>query len=366
MANKNLPKLLFITEAIRRDIQLPLKNFRDFEIVHLYLDAPYGDMTKKDLAGCKRVKMDELLDAIVGQKPDIIQGVEPFGSKIGLKLSYISYLAKRKTGAKLVCPVFENRPIKERFNLVQRIVLRFFCPRFFKSCDRIFALKHGAVENIRFYSKRAKVKTGILWGVWGVDTDFFAPKGEKDENLIVYIGRWVSEKGIMYRLEGFRGALNKIPKLKLNLVGQGPLEEAMRCYVRDNVITDAVRFLGFAKSSALPGYFSRASLACYPSVKTRRWEEQVGTVNFQALSCGTPVLTTRGGAIEEYIKDGEGAILVEEKSAKSIEQAIIKFFSDQDLKKKLTARAREYAKKYDIKRGVEQAEKELQDVLRED
>lgn len=359
----NLPKLVLITEAIRRDIQAPLKNFKKFRIVHFYLKAPYGDMAKADLAGCKQIEIGNLLNAIVSEKPDIIQGVEPFGSKIGFRLSYISLQAKKKTGAKLVCPVFENRPIQERYTTAQRIALRLFCPKFFKSCNRVFALNDGAVKNVLSYCKKAKLKTGIIWGVWGVDTDLFKPIQSKEKKLIIYVGRWVREKGVMYLLEGFRGALNKVPGLKLNLVGQGPLEQEMKRYVEDNVISDAVRFVGFAKNEDLPKLFSKSSLLVYPSFKTRLWEEQVGTVNLQALSCGTPVLTTKSGAIPEYISEGEGAMLVQEKSAKALQDAIIKFFANDQFRSDLTARSREYAKKYDIKKEIKQAEDELQRIL---
>ncbi len=359
-----LPKLIFITESIRRDIQAPLQNFKRFEIVHFYLNAPYGDMSESDLRGCRKVEIGSLLSEIVAEQPDIIQGVEPFGSRLGLRLSRISQIAKKRTKAKLVCPVFENRPIKERFSTLQRIVLRLFCPGFFRSCDMIFALNSGAVRNIKYYARSAKIITGLPWGIWGVDTKTFRPMGKKTKNQIVFIGRWVKEKGIMFLLEAFRGAKNKIPSLTLNLIGQGPLEEAMRNYVKDNIIS-SVNFIGFAKSDALTRYFARAELSVYPSITTERWEEQVGTVNLQSLSCSTPVLTTKSGAIPEYIKEGEGAILVRERSARELEEAIVHFFQDEVFREKLTKSAREYAMKYDIKKEIKEAEKYLEEILSE-
>jgi len=363
MAEK-LPKLVLITEAIRRDIQAPIKNFKRFEVIHFYLNAPYGDMSEGDLKGCRKVEINDLLSEITAEQPDIIQGVEPFGSRLGLKLSRISQIAQKRTKAKLVCPVFENRPIKKRFSAIQRIVLRLFCPGFFRSCDMIFALNSGAVKNVKYYAPSAKIVTGLPWGIWGVDTQMFRPMGKKTKNQIVFVGRWVKEKGIMFLLEAFRGAKNKIPSLTLNLIGQGPLEEAMRKYVKDNLIS-SVNFIGFAKNDALTRYFARAELSVYPSIKTERWEEQVGTVNLQSLACGTPVLTTYSGAIPEYIKEGEGAILVSERSAKELEEAIVHFFKDEIFREKLTKSAREYAKKYDIKKEIEEAEKYLEEILSE-
>jgi len=362
---KNKPKIVFITESIRRDIQMPLKKIRDFDVVHFYLKAPYSDMSEADLKDCRKVKIGELLDAIVQEKPDIIQGVEPFGSKLGLRLSHISLQAKLKTNAKLITPVFENRLIRERYSIIQRVVLRLFCPKFFSSCDAIMALNSGALRNVRYYFKGAKIKTGILWGVWGVDLSFFSPASKKQKNQISYVGRWVEEKGIMYLLEGFRQATREISDLKLKFVGQGPLEREMRKFISNYGLSDKVEFVGFAPNEQLPKYFSEAELVAYPSITTKTWEEQVGTVNMQALACGTPVLTTLSGAIPEFIKNGEGAILVDEKDAQAIANAIIKFFKNEDLRKNLTSKARQWARKYDINDGIRQAEEFLNEIITE-
>jgi len=359
------PKVVFVSESIRRDSHVPLRYLKKFQVVHLFLKAPYGDMDKKDFAGSRQVELKNMLKEIIAEKPDIIQGVEPFGSRLSLKLSYICLKAKRKTKAKLVVPVLENRPIEERFSAFQRAVLRLFCPVYFREADRVVALNRGAVQDIRRYFKKAKIVKGIIWGVWGVDLNLFKPSGDKEKGLIVYVGRIVFEKGLKYLLEGFKIASSKIPFIHLDLIGQGDFERELRQFVLENKLQDKVNFVGVVKNKDVPRYLARAELCVYPSITTKKWEEQVGTVNFQALSCGTPVLTTRSGAIPEYIKDGEAAILVKEKSARDIAKALIKFFSDARLAKKLTSQARETAKKYDIKKEIAKAEKLFIEVLNE-
>ena len=122
------PKVIFISESIRRDSHLPLRFVRSLEVKHFYLSAPYGDMGRDDFKGAEKVALGDLPRRIAEEKPAVIQGVEPFGSRLALKLSFISLRAKRATGAKLIVPVLENRPVSERFNLLQRVVLRLFCP----------------------------------------------------------------------------------------------------------------------------------------------------------------------------------------------------------------------------------------------
>ena len=358
------PKIVFVSEAIRRDNHAPLKLFNRFEIVHFYLKVDFK-MSEDDLRGARRVALTDLYKKIVAEKPDIIQGAEPFGSRLAFYLAIVCKKAAKKTGAKLIIPVFENRPIKERFNFIQRAALRIFCPTYFKRATMI-ALNSGASRNIKYYFARARIIEGLVWGVWGVDLDFFHPSAKKIHGQIVYVGRLVEEKGLKYLVEGFAASAAKLPYLKLNLVGKGDFEGDLRQMVKNLKIEKKVRFVGPVENTQLPQYFCEAELSIYPSITTKRWEEQVGTVNLQALSCGTPVLTTKSGAIPEYITDGEGAIIVDEKDSAAIAQAILKFYKDGKLRAKLSSEAREKASKYDIKKEVEKAQSILEQLLDEE
>ena len=350
-------KIVFISEAIRRDSHAPLRFFDRFEVLHFYLRAPYSDMTESDFRGSRQVKLENLLDEIIRAKPDVIQGAEPFGSRLAYRLSQITLKAAQKTGAKLVVPIFENRPISQRFNLAQRAALWFLCPKLFRRADAVVVLNYGAQQNVLGYYKNAKVETGIIWGVWGVDLDLFKPVGPKKRGQIVFVGRLVEDKGLKYLVEGFIKASKKISYISLCLVGQGDYEREIRAMVKTAGVANRVEFAGVVPNVEVPKYLSQAELSVYPSITQKRWEEQVGTVNFQAMACGAVALTTKSGAIPEYIKDGQGAILVPERDANAIARAIEKFYSDAGYRKKLQAATRLTAKEYDIKEEIEKAQK---------
>lgn len=358
------PKIIFISESIRRDSHAPMRFFKELEVVHLYLNAPYGDMSQDDLEGARQVKIENLLQELIAEKPDIIQGAEPFGSRLSLKLANICLKACQKTGAKLVVPILENRPLSERFNLVQRAVLRAFCPGYFKFASAVVVLNKGAKVNVKAYAKNAKIIEGIVWGVWGVDTDLFKKIAEKEKNSLIYVGRLVEDKGLKYMLEGFAKSCEKISDLKLRLAGRGDYEEQMRSFIKERNLESNVEFLGLVKNTDLPKYFSKAELCIYPSITMKRWEEQVGTVNFQAMACETPVVTTKSGAIPEYIKDGEGAFLVKEKSAEAISVAVLDYFSDRKRMLEVQKRARNFVMRYDIRSEIAKAEKLLLEIIK--
>jgi glycosyltransferase involved in cell wall biosynthesis len=353
-------KIVFISEAIRNDCHAPLRLIKDFEVVHFYLRAPYGDMSAEDLKGAKQVDIDDLTEMIVKEKPAFIQGAEPFGSRLSYRLAKISLAASRKTGAKLIIPVLENRPIDQRFNFPQRVALKLLCPKLFNHAAAIICLNKGARRNVRYYSREARVVTDIAWGVWGVNMNLFEPAGPKQENLILYVGRLIEDKGLRYLIEGFALAKKSLPALKLVFIGNGPLAEELKDWAQSHGICESVEFKGTVKNTDLPQYYSKAQLTVYPSITLKRWEEQIGTVNLQSMACGTPVLTTRSGAIPEYITDGEGAMLIEERSSDAIAKSIEKYFTDDVFREKLQSLARPYVAKYDIKKEIAKAE----DLLR--
>lgn len=363
------PKLLLISESLRRDIQEPLKYFDRFEVKHFFLKAPYGDYTKEDIAkdeSLQEVQIEQLVEEIGKFKPDVLQGVEPFGSRLAFKLATkVFEYAKDNRQTKLIIPVLENRPIKERFSLPQRIALRAFVPRYFRRADLFFALNTGAVTNIQSYSRSANIVEGVIWGVWGVDTEFFKPVALKKDNTIIYLGRFVREKGIEYLLDGFKSAQSKLPDIKLNFYGKGELEQIIRDFAKINGLEDNISVKGYVDFKILPRIISQASLTVYPSITVKKWEEQIGTVNLQSLACSTPVISTKSGAIPEYLKDGEGAILVEEKSAEAIARAIVSYFSDKKLQDQLIDKARKFVLQYDVRETVIKSQKILFDLLDE-
>jgi glycosyltransferase involved in cell wall biosynthesis len=79
--------------------------------------------------------------------------------------------------------------------------------------------------------------------------------------------------------------------------------------------TDNVRFIGHVSDDDLPAVYAGASVLCYPSLM-----EGFGLPVLEAMSHGTPVVTSRGTATEEVA--GGAAVLVDPHSVDSIADGI--------------------------------------------
>ena len=82
--------------------------------------------------------------------------------------------------------------------------------------------------------------------------------------------------------------------------------------------------------------------------------------NIQAMACGIPVISTRSGAIPEYVPDGVAGVLVPERDPEALAEAILQLLSDESLRRKMGEAGRAYAvEHYDARKNVEKAEDQL-------
>lgn len=363
MASK--PVLAFVTEAIRRDIHEPLRHFKDFEIVHFYFKAPYGDIGTKELEGgaVRAIKFDNarhLYRKLTRLAPAVIQGAEPYASKKALIFSFAAQKAARKVGAKFIFPMLENRPPHTRFGVLSplvKLILRLYC----KKTDLIFVLNKGAQKNLLDVGVEKKKIVRALWGVWGVDTELFSPQKNGKEPkwqipVILYVGRLVEEKGIADILNAYEKVIDITPA-HLVFVGTGPMECEVEKYRAGNRKKGKITLLGLRQQTDLPPLFRAATVSVYPSRTVPKWEEQVGTVNLQALACGTPVVSAQSGAIPEYIINGKIGLLVPEKDPSALAKSLLTIINNKKRAKELSRAGRKYAlAHYDSRKNIKRGE----------
>jgi glycosyltransferase involved in cell wall biosynthesis len=125
-------------------------------------------------------------------------------------------------------------------------------------------------------------------------------------NYVVYLGRLSSEKGVWTLVRAFE--VLKDPLLKI--AGTGPLEIALKSYVREKGIKN-VEFVGF-KSGLEKMELLRGSLF---SVVPSEWYETFALVALEAYAAGKPVLGSNLGSLPYVIENGRSGLLFEPANA---------------------------------------------------
>nr|MBC7244583.1 glycosyltransferase family 4 protein [Chloroflexota bacterium] len=225
-------------------------------------------------------------------KPAIVHAeAEPHS----LTLALLACL-KPRFGYRLVAFTWENRFLKGRGPLrwLERFTLR--------RVDWMIAGNKGAVDVVRWRGYAGSVTVIPQVGLNPAHYEAALPHPALSINSfrIGFVGRLVSEKGVMDLFEAF------IPLAQyavLILIGEGPLRALIQERAAAAGIADRVHCLGFVAYSEMPAYLKSLEVLVLPSRTMPFWMEQFGHVLAEAMLAGTPVIGSDSGAIPEVIGD---------------------------------------------------------------
>jgi glycosyltransferase involved in cell wall biosynthesis len=163
----------------------------------------------------------------------------------------------------------------------------------------------------------------------------------------LYIGRLSKEKGLHTLLEAWK----RLPKLcSLDIVGDGPQkkeleEEAQRCGLA------AIQFRGQLSHTESLAAMKRTSFLILPS----EWYEGFPMTIAESFACGTPIICSKLGAMEEIVDDSRTGLHFtpgdSEDLARKIEWA---FAHPSELATMGRAARREYEARYSSERSYTQ------------
>jgi glycosyltransferase involved in cell wall biosynthesis len=106
----------------------------------------------------------------------------------------------------------------------------------------------------------------------------------------LFIGRLTEEKGIDVLCRAWRELGSTIP---LKIVGDGPLKSSVQSL-------NGIEYLGQCPRPQVLGLLQQAAFLVVPSL----WYEGFPMVIVEALACGTPVIASALGSMNELVEDG--------------------------------------------------------------
>lgn len=192
---------------------------------------------------------------------------------------------------------------------------------------------HAFVPNDRqvaFAQKLGFNKQSILTGIYCCDTDYFSTlyyehimnRAEWPKNIL-FLGRYVDEKGFIELQEAFIRFDKKNPEQEWNLLlcGKGPLS-----VIKHPKIID----LGFVQPKDLKDIIKKVSFFILPSKF-----EPYGVVLHEMSVAGIPIVASKYcGASDDFLEDGRNGFLLPTVTASDIVDAFEKILnlSPQNLK----------------------------------
>ena len=132
-----------------------------------------------------------------------------------------------------------------------------------------------------------------------------------DAEVVTYVGRLVAEKGLRELLEAYRTLSVARPRLRLVLVGEGPMREEIVSRLAGDPSLQ-VTLAGAQPPAEVARWMAASDLVTLPS-----YSEGHPNVLVEALACGRPVVATPVGGIPEVV-DADSGILVPARDAAAL------------------------------------------------
>lgn len=147
-----------------------------------------------------------------------------------------------------------------------------------------------------------------------------------DERLVFYVGRLVHEKGVQVLLDAAPMILQKHPKTKFIITGEGPVKESLKEKARHLGVDHSVFFTGFVDDFTRNQLYSHASVAVFPSLY-----EPFGIVALEAMAAGTPLVVADTGGLGEIVTHEVNGLKCYPESPTSLADQVSRLLEDEDL-----------------------------------
>lgn len=224
---------------------------------------------------------------------------------------------------------FEKSFLKKLFKLIDQFLLRYTdCTICVAESDYNDGLNAAIVKK----EKAIVIHNGIdVTKFTNIDnkSDYkIKLKSDEDTLIIGSIGRLHHQKGYEYLINASKEILNKFPKVKFVLIGDGELRNDLEISAKKNGVYNSFVFLG--NQTEIPKLLAQFDLFVLPSL----WEG-LPIVLLEAMSAKKPIVATDVNGTAELIENEVDGILVPPKDSDALTSALLRLLNDKRLSMKL-------------------------------
>ncbi len=154
--------------------------------------------------------------------------------------------------------------------------------------------------------------------------------------LLLSVARLVEKKGLSYLLQACRRLLDQGYDFDCRIVGDGPLRPILEKQIRDLALTDHVKLWGAETHERVIEMFQQATLVALPCVVASDGDRDgIPNALVESLYMGVPVVSTPVSGVPELIHSEENGLLVPERDADSLANAIARLLDHPYLRERL-------------------------------
>ena len=242
----------------------------------------------------------------------------------------------------------------------KEVIYKFFFKLFIRlnaSKAKMARVMNSQISNFLIKTGVPKEKIVYIPAIY-VDLDIFKPTDSLKEYDLIFIGRLEKNKGISLLLEAVSKLKVKSRKLKVLIVGDGPLLASLKFKVKSEKLENDITFHGYAKdSNEIAELINKSKILIMPS-----YNEGGPRVIIEALACGVPVLATSVGIVPDLLKNGLGGEIISWE-ADDIAQRVSGLLNNPDKYQKYSHSGPEIAGQFERKTAIKNYAEKLQALI---
>lgn len=173
-----------------------------------------------------------------------------------------------------------------------------------------------------------------------------------DDYVLTYVAEIIDNKNQMMLLNALEAIRKTVPNAKLVLIGPEHDGGSLRKAIENRGLQNDVFLLGWR--SDVPTLLHLADVYVASSKS-----EGLGLNLIEAMACNLPVIATNNRGHAEIVKHGSNGFEVDINDSKAMADYVLKLYSDENLRKRITERAQLDIEKF----GTEEAIMELVDMV---
>lgn len=281
---------------------------------------------------------DEVIDAELAKGYDILHVHEPLIPMAGRQI------LMRARGKTVRVGTFHAALPGNRLGKSLVTTYKTYARAVMPHLDAITAVSPAAIGYIRDFTDLT-----INYVPNGIELNHYKPrKVERDENMILFIGRLEKRKGARQAIKAFVELKKQKPAAVLKIAGDGPLRKSLEQYVETENIED-VEFLGFIDDETKLDLLSRCGIYTSPAL----YGESFGIVLAEAMAMQAPLVAHPNDGYRWVMQDTGRLSLVDCEDPAAYAERMQLMMEDEALRKLWQNWACEHVKRFDYEKVVD-------------
>jgi glycosyltransferase involved in cell wall biosynthesis len=202
-------------------------------------------------------------------------------------------------------------------------------------------------HNRQYLSQLASGRTPVHLAYHGIDVRRFsgepcrADAHRIEKPLILSVGRFCEKKGFEYLIQSCRLLADRGYSFQCKIVGYGELQNKLEQMILDLELGSFVSLSGKMTQDELATLYPQAGMFVLPCLITDDGDRDgIPNVLIEAMASGTPVISTNVSGIAELIQHNQNGLLVEQRNATALADAMEHLIGRPDTRNRLIQNAR--------------------------